>query len=131
MIVLDTNALLRWIEDANKLSKKVKLAINKARKEKAVYISSISVWEIYILLKKGKLVLNTLPDNWLQKVEELSFVHFVPVDNKISVLSVNLVDFPHKDPADRIIIATALVNNVALVTSDQTIRKYKGVQTVW
>lgn len=131
MIVLDTNALIWWVGHFNKLSKKAELSIEKARGEKAVYISSISVWEIYTLVKKGKLDLNTLPNNWLGKIEELSFVNFVPIDNKIAVLSVNLPDFSHKDPADRIIIATALSLGATLITSDKKILDYPQVQSVW
>lgn len=131
MIVLDTNALIWWISDSGKLSRKVRIIIEEAESKGAVYISSISVLEIYTLVKKGKLRLTTLTDNWLEKVESLPYVHFVPIDNKIAVLSVELPDFSHKDPADRIIISTALTLGAILITSDKRIRKYKKVQTVW
>ena len=131
MIVLDTNALIRWIGESSKLSKKAKKIIEESEKEKSIYISSVSVLEIYILLKKNRLGFNTLADNWLQRVENLSYVHFVPIDNKIAVLSVNLPDFEHKDPADRIIIATALNLGAKLVTSDKRILNYPQVQSVW
>lgn len=131
MTVLDTNALIWWINNARKLSRKAKKAIEEAEKKKAVYISSISILEICILVKRGRLKLDTSPDNWLRQVEALSYVHFVPMDNKIALLSVNLPDFSHKDPADRIIIATALNLGAKLITSDEKILKYKRVQTVW
>lgn len=131
MIVLDTNALIRWIGDSKKLSKKAKKIIEESEKEKSVYISSMSVLEIYTLLNKNRLGLNTVGDNWLQRIENLSFVHFVPIDNKIAVLSINLPDFDHKDPADRIIIATALHMGAKLVTSDKKILNYSKVQTIW
>ena len=83
MIVLDTNALLWWISNSVKLSKKAKKIIKEAENKQEVYISSISILEIYTLIKKGKLRLITLPDNWLDQVENLSYVHFVPIDNKI------------------------------------------------
>ncbi len=131
MIVLDTNALIWWIGESNKLSKKAKKIIEESEKEKSIYISSMSVLEIYILLKKNRLGFNTLADNWLQRVENLSCVHFVPMDNEIAVLSVNLPDFPHKDPADRIIIATALNMGAKLITSDKRILNYSKVQSIW
>lgn len=131
MIVLDTNALLWWISNSGKLSKQARKIIEEAENKKEVYISSISVLEIYTLVKKGKLRLISLPDNWLDQVESLSYVHFVPIDNKIVVHSVQLPNFSHKDPADRIIIATALQYGATLVTSDDKIRKYSGVQTIW
>lgn len=131
MIVLDTNALIWWISNVDKLPQQVKKIIEEAEKEKAVYISSISVLEIYNLIKKGRLGLITLPANWLDQVESLSYVHFVPIDNKIIVQSVSLLNFDHKDPADRIIIATALNLGAKLITSDKKILKYSHVQSIW
>lgn len=130
MIVLDTNALIWWISNPKKLSSKARRVIEEAQK-KEIYISSISILEIYVLVKKNRLKLNTLPDNWLEKLESLPFVYFVPIDNKIAVASVELPDFTHKDPADRIIIATALNLGAKLITSDEKILSYKKVQTVW
>lgn len=131
MIVLDTNALIWWISNVDKLPQQVKKIIEEAEKEKAVYISSISVLEIYNLIKKGRLGLITLPANWLDQVESLSYVHFVPIDNKIIVQSVSLLNFDYKDPADRIIIATALNLGAKLITSDKKILKYSHVQSIW
>lgn len=131
MIVLDTNALIRWISDPEKLSQRVKKTIEEAEKKKAIYISSISVLEIYTLVKKNKLKFNILADNWLEKVESLPYVNFVSMDNKIAVQSVNLPDPLHKDPADRIIIATALQIGAKLITSDQKILDYPHIQAVW
>lgn len=131
MIVLDTNALIWWISESGKLPGKAKNAVEEAEKKKAIYVSSISVLEILTLIKKGRLNINTLADNWLEKLENLSYIRFVPVDNKIAAQSVNLVDLPEKDPADRIIIATALNLGAKLITSDKKIRDYKKVQTIW
>lgn len=131
MIVLDTNALIWWISDGEKLSKKARKIIEEAEEEKSIYISSMSVLEIYILVKKRKLGFIHLVDNWLEKLESLSYVNFVPIDNRIAVQSVNLPDFSHKDPADRIIIATALINGATLITSDKKILDYPNVQTLW
>lgn len=131
MIVLDTNALLWWINDFGKLSGKARKIIEEEEKKKAIYVSSVSILEIYFLLKKGRLKLDTLPDNWLDQVESLSCLHFVPIDNRIATVSVNLPDFIHKDPADRIIIATALNLGAKLVTSDKKILEYSKVQTIW
>lgn len=131
MIVLDTNALIWWINDAQKLSKKARKIIEEAEGKKTIYISSISVLEIYLLIKKERLGFYRMPDDWLQKVEDLSYVHFVPIDNKIAIQSVELPDFSHKDPADRIIIATALNLGAKLVTSDKRILNYSKVQSIW
>lgn len=130
MIVLDTNALIWWISNSDKLSQKAKKTIEEAEKRKTIYISSMSILEICLLVKKNKLNLGTNLNVWLQQVETLSYVHFVPMDNKIAFQSVDL-DFSHKDPADRIIIATALKLGAKLITADEKILNYKKVQTVW
>lgn len=131
MIVLDTHVLLWWLNSPKNLSKKASKAIDESIKHQEILISSISVLEVYMLVKKGRLELNTLPDSWLQKVESLPFVRFIPVDNRIAVQSVDLPELLHKDPADRIIIATALNIGAKLITSDRMILNYPHVQSIW
>jgi PIN domain nuclease of toxin-antitoxin system len=70
-------------------------------------------------------------DAWIAHVEALPFLRFVPVDPRIAVASVQLEGFPHRDPADRIIVATALGLGATLVTGDRRLRAYRGVKTVW
>lgn len=132
MIVLDTHALVWWIDSPQKLSKKAREIIEEEQiKEGSILVSSISTLEIYRLVKNGKLQLIDHVDNWLEKIESLPAVRFVPVDNRIAAYSINLPDFDHKDPADRIIIATALNLGAKLVTSDKKIRDYSYVQSIW
>jgi PIN domain nuclease of toxin-antitoxin system len=69
--------------------------------------------------------------DWLAKSEALPFVNFIPVDNAIAIKSVDLPEPLHQDPADRIIIATALILGFPLVTKDRGITKYPHVRTVW
>lgn len=131
MIVLDTHALIWWVDNPNKLSKKARKAIEEEKSKKGILVSSISVFEINLLVKKNKLHLVNNPDIWLGKIESLPFIRFIPVDNKIAAYSVNLPDFYHKDPADRIIIATALNIGAKLITSDKKILNYSLVQSAW
>lgn len=131
MILLDTSALIRWICVPEKLSKKARETIETEIQNKEILISSISVWEICLLIKKERLGFFIDPDSWLEEIENLPFIKFIPVDNKIAAYSVNLPDFTHKDPADRIIIATALNLGTKLITSDDKILSYKKVQTIW
>lgn len=131
MIVLDTHVLIWWVDNPNKLSGKAKKAIEEEKSKKGILVSSISVFEIYMLVKKNKLELISNPDVWLGKIESLPFIKFIPVDNKIAAYSVNLPDFYHKDPADRIIIATALNEGVKLITADKKILNYPLVQSIW
>lgn len=131
MIVLDTHALIWWISKPEKLSSKARKEIEKNSKKQEIIISTISTWEIYLLIKNNKLELSQDVDSWIQKVEQLSPVLFVSVDNTIAAKSVNLPEPFHKDPADRIIIATALTIGATLITSDRKILKYPHVRSLW
>jgi PIN domain nuclease of toxin-antitoxin system len=71
------------------------------------------------------------PDDWVAASEALPFFHFVPVSNSIALKSVQLPGELHSDPADRIIIATAISLGAFLVTKDDKIRNYQHVKTVW
>ena len=132
MIVLDTHTLIWWIDGPQKLSKKARKIIEKEKtKEGNILVSSISTLEIYRLVKNGKLQLINHVDSWLEKIESLPAVRFIPIDNRIAAYSINLPDFDHKDPADRIIIATALQYGAAVVSSDKEILRYPHVQSIW
>ena len=131
MIVLDTHALVFWVSDPNKLSSEARSMINQAFKKKTVYVSTISVWEIAMLVTKGRLMLTMDVESWLDKVENLPGIQFVPMDTAIARKSVMLPGTLHPDPADRIIIATARQLGATLITSDQKIRSYKHVKTLW
>lgn len=131
VILLDTHVLIWWISQPEKLSSKVKSRIDIESKKNEVLISSISIWEIYLLVKRNRLRLTMDLDTWVEKIEQIPFLHFIPVDSAIAAKSVKLPPPLHKDPADRMIIATALEENAVLVTSDKRIIRYTHVQTLW
>lgn len=132
MIVLDTHVLIWWIDNPQKLSNKARKIIDEEKlEEENILISSISTLEIYRLVKNGKLELTNHIDSWIGKIESLPFVKFIPVDNKIAAESIMLPDFSNNDPADRIIVATALVHGATLITSDKKILDYPNVQSIW
>lgn len=96
-----------------------------------IFISSISSWEISLLVRKGRLELTTSVEDWVAKSEALPFFQFVPFDNQIALRSNRLPGELHEDPADRAIIATALTLGVPLISKDRKIREYPHVETVW
>lgn len=131
MILLDTHALLWHLFSPNKLSTKARKYIEQEIKAGSkILVSSVSVWETFLLAKKGKIVLGLSSDSWLKKVEQISYLRFIPLNNSIAAKSVTLPDFDHKDPADRFILATALEYGAKLVTSDQKLRNYPHVQAI-
>ena len=131
MIVLDTHVWLWWISNPENLSKSAAKAISKAVDENGIILSSISTWEIALLVEKGRLELSIDVRDWVRKTEGLPFVRFIPVDNTISLRSVTLPGYFHSDPADRIVTATAMTMGLALVTRDNKIIDYPHVQTIW
>jgi PIN domain nuclease of toxin-antitoxin system len=131
VILLDTHVWIWWISNPEKLSPKAVKAINRAREKSSVVISSISTWEIALLVEKGRLELSIDVRDWVRKIEGLPFVRFAAVDNTISLRSVSLPGIFHTDPADRIITATALTMGIPLITKDEKILCYPHVHTIW
>lgn len=131
MIVLDTHTLLWWVNDPTILSKAARNAIDTAMKSQAIHVSSISSWEIALLVERGRLRLSLDVRDWICRCEALPFLTFIPVNNAIAVESVRLPDFPHADHADRIIAATALSLGAALITKDDKLQQYPHVKTIW
>ena len=132
MILLDTHALVWWVAEPKRIPPKARRAIDAAVKaNEAIAVSSISVWEIAMLVARKRLAFTIDADTWIDSVEALPFLTFVPVDNRIATRSVQLADFPHRDPADRLIVATALGNGATVVTADNRLRRYKPITTLW
>jgi PIN domain nuclease of toxin-antitoxin system len=131
MIVLDTHVWVWWVSGVEPLPPKPRRLISAAREQKAVYLSSISVWEVAQLAARGRLQLTMDVVDWVAKSEALPFIHFIPVDNAIALKSVQLPGILHQDPADRIIIATALTLGFPLVTRDEKIARYPHIRTIW
>ena len=131
MIVIDTHTLLWWVSGDKQLSKAAAQAIKQALAKSEVIISSMSIWEISMLIEKNRLSLSMDIESWTKEVSEIKGVRFVPVDNEIGIKSTKLPGEFHKDPADRIIVATARKLAVPLLTVDEKIIQYPHVQTIW
>lgn len=132
MIVIDTHVLVWWVSGDKSLSKPAFEAINEAiADDSEIIVSSISAWEIAMLIEKGRLVLSMDIESWLDEVSQIDGVRFMPVDNEIGIKSTVLPGEFHKDPADRMIVATARKFAVPLVTADEKIIEYEHVTTIW
>ena len=131
MIVLDTHVWVWFVSNPELLSKRAKKATDTAINAKEIFISSISAWEIALLVEKRRLKLTLDVTDWISKSERLPFFRFIPVDNSIAIKAVNLPQPLHNDPADRIIIATATAIGAPLVTKDEKILKYPHVKSIW
>jgi PIN domain nuclease of toxin-antitoxin system len=133
MIVFDTHVWVWWVSDPKYLSTAARKAADeaKAKPRNGIYLSSISVWEVALLVAKGRLQLTMKVGDWIRRSEALPFLNFVPVDNAVALRSVHLPGSFHADPCDRIIVATAQSLGADLITKDEKIRNYPHVKTVW
>lgn len=131
MILLDTHAWVWFISNPEKLSKKAKNSIDKALKDNEILISSISAWEVALLVSKKRLELTIDVSDWITSSERLHFIRFIPVDNAIAIRSVYLPEPLHHDPADRIIIATSMAYGAPIITMDEKILNFPHVQSIW
>ncbi|MCK0745504.1 type II toxin-antitoxin system VapC family toxin [Chromohalobacter nigrandesensis] len=133
MIVLDTHALLWWVNGDSQLSQHALQVIEHEMQadDGEILISAISAWEIALLVEKSRLALSMATDDWLKTVEEIEGVRFVALDAATLVESTRLPGEFHKDPADRMIVALARHFNADLITADAKITAYRHVRTVW
>ncbi|MCX6583783.1 MAG: type II toxin-antitoxin system VapC family toxin [Candidatus Aminicenantes bacterium] len=128
MVLLDTCALIWWTLDPKELSKPAARACDEIQKTGGV-ISSISVWEIGIKIKRGKINIGISLEEYVSRLKRLSRFEIAAVDEDIWISSINL-DWSHKDPADRAIVATAALRNIPIVSKDTIIRDFYS-NVIW
>jgi PIN domain nuclease of toxin-antitoxin system len=87
-------------------------------------VSDISWWEIAVKAGKGKLTLSMDSGLWLNRASNAPGISFLPLDREVLLLSTRLTGSSHNDPVDRMLIATAQLNNLPLVTADKLIIDY-------
>lgn len=126
MIVLDTGVLLYWIFNRAELSSAALRAIEQAD---AIRISAISLWEIAEKEKQQKLLLPIPPRAIANRLRSVHRVQTTAVDDDVWLTSVEL-PWAHRDPADRVIVATAQMYGCPLVTQDLAIRAFYA-QSIW
>ena len=130
MILVDTHVVVWLALDQDKISRKARVAIDQARKNAAgLAISDITLLELATLARKGRIRLNISLESFLQEVESRFVV--LPMSGKVCARAMELPETYPKDPADRIIGATALVAGLPLLTADRQIHRSKAVRTVW
>ena len=100
MIVLDTHVLVWWVNGSELLSVAANKAINKTLAEGSeIILSTISAWEVSMLIEKGRLVLSMDVSSWFDEITQIDGVRFIAVDNEIAIKSTILPGKFHKDPA--------------------------------
>ena len=124
-LLVDTCAIVWLATGDRKLSQ---FARDAMRDAELLCFSSISIWEIARLVKAGDLEIPVTPARLADMLVERYDMKELPINNSIALRSSALPEI-HKDPADRFIIATALLNEFAVVTGDRRFAEY-GVETI-
>ena len=130
MILVDTHVVVWLALDQSQLSKKARAAIDDARQNgDGLAVSDITLLELATLSSKGRIRLDISLESFLHEVEARFVI--LPITGRACVRAIGLPATYPKDPADRIIGATALVEGIPLLTADRGIRRSRALSTIW
>lgn len=129
MILLDTHVLVWSVADSKRLTRVAAAAIRRAQQADGLAISTITLWELACLVARGRIQAYGTVDATVRLLIE--GVAVKPITPEIAALSTQFPDDYSRDPADRLIGATARAEGVPLVTRDENIRKSTLLNTIW
>ena len=129
MILLDTHALVWMVAEPGRLSGQALAAVRRAEREGGIAISAITLWELASHLARGRIRAYGTVDASVRVFIEGIVVR--PITPEIAALATQFPDDYSRDPADRLIGATARVEGLPLVTRDENIRRSPLLRTVW
>jgi PIN domain nuclease of toxin-antitoxin system len=131
VILLDTNALLILTLRPERLSRAAARAIERAMTGDGVSIASITFWEIALLIDERRVTVHGSTEAFLKELAQRPRLWVLDLSPEIAAMAFQFPpDFP-KDPADRIIAATARVHGLPIVTKDQRLQGYALLRTIW
>ncbi|HEV7517094.1 MAG TPA: type II toxin-antitoxin system VapC family toxin [Thermoanaerobaculia bacterium] len=129
MILLDTHIWVWWVHGDRRLSSAA-MARLKAREETGLGVSVISCWEVAKLVECRRLSLPQPIDLWMEQALAYPGIHLIGLTPPIVLESTRLPGEFHRDPADQLLVATARIHGVPMVTVDRKILDYSGVETL-
>ena len=129
MTALDTHTWIFWVNDSlDELSPK---ALESIQSHDVLGVSIISCWEIAMLVAKNRLRLNIDVLSWIDQALKYPGVKLLNLNPEITVLSTRLPGNFHGDPADRLIVATCMYNNIPLISKDKKIHSWGNINIIW
>lgn len=129
MIILDTHVLVWAVAESKKLSRQAELAIRKHRLQDGIGVSAMTLWELALLVSRGRIQgYGTVERSVETLIEGVTVKAIIP---EIAALATQFPDDYPRDPADRLIGATARAEGLALVTRDENIRRSPLLKTIW
>jgi PIN domain nuclease of toxin-antitoxin system len=130
VIVLDTHVLVSDALDPRRLSRRAQEAIAEGQAADELACSDISLWEIAMLMARGRLRVDADATAFLEGLILARALRVLAITPAIAVLAQSDL-FSHGDPADRIIAATALARRARLVSADRRLRRMKTLKVIW
>jgi PIN domain nuclease of toxin-antitoxin system len=131
VIVVDTHVLIWDALRPELLSDNAKEALSQANENEGILLCDISLWEIAMLVKKGRISLGISYQEFIRLVLLSKNYQLQSITPEIAELSTQLSEDINNDPADRIIAATSLVMGVPLVTADSNLNQADSLTTIW
>lgn len=128
MIILDTHAFIWWADESPRLSARARRALEE---EDVLGVCAISCWEIAMLVEKERLRLDREVLEFLRQALALPRVELVALTPEISVVAARIRSDVLADPADRMIAASAIQADAAVITKDTRLRSAPGLKTIW
>lgn len=131
-IICDNHALLFWADRRDRLSPRALAAMENGRSTQSLACADISLWEIAILFRKGRLRLapDVTPADYVDTIIQALALTVLPITPAIAALAESGA-VPHGDPADRLIAATAMVTEAPLVTIDEKLHALPQLRCIW
>jgi PIN domain nuclease of toxin-antitoxin system len=126
--LLDTHAWIWWIDQDQRLGAASIAALDALPRDERPWLSDISLWEVATLVERGRLSLDIPLAEWLEAAAHPRSVRIAPITTAVAAAVAELPASFHRDPADRVIVATARVLGVPLLTRDTRITKARLVK---
>ncbi len=131
MITIDTHIIIWNALKPELLSKSSNREIELANDSDGIIFCDISLWEIAMLFKKGRIEIDVSYLEFIDLILASNKYIFQSISPEIAALSTRLSDEINADPADRIIAATSMITNTPLITADKNLRLAKNINTIW
>ena len=130
LTICDTHILIFWQDDPDRLSVSAKQALEHSLANKLLACSDITFWEIAMLFKSGRLRNDVPAKQYMNDIILTMSLTVLPVTPEIATLSQTDI-FTHKNPADRLIAATAITKKAPLISADSKIHEIDGIEIIW